>query len=88
LLGDAFNGQCFSTGLAGVEEFKPLRLTLFYSEEAVRRLDITDESELSILQFAPSLDGWVAMASTVDPNLNRVTTRIVQDGIYAIGWSP
>lgn len=88
LLGDAVNGQCFSTGLAGSEEFKPLRLTLFYSEETVRRLGIRDESELFILQFAPSLEEWIILASTVDPNLNRVTTRIVQDGIYAIGWSP
>jgi hypothetical protein len=88
LFGNDVNGQCASTLKREREEFKPLRLTLFYSEDALKRLGISEEKELSIMQFSPSTESWVQLPSTVDPNLNRLSALITADGIFAIGWYP
>ncbi len=88
LFGNDVNGQCTSSGKTEMDEFKPLRLTLFYNEDAVQRLGIADESQLKILQYVPELKEWAAAESAVDVDLNRVSTSISEDGIYAIGWYP
>ncbi len=66
----------------------PIRLTMFYNKETIRRLGINDE-HLVILQYHRNT-GWEVKPNVKhNPRLNLVsTTSFTKDGIYAIGWQP
>ncbi|MBV7339595.1 hypothetical protein KFU94_67565 [Chloroflexi bacterium TSY] len=77
-------------------DYGPVKLTMFYSQEAIERAGLTeaDEANLIMMRFDRlfGLDGnWTddGLTATVtrDSNLNWVSVEgIVEDGIYAIVW--
>ncbi|MEM7134504.1 MAG: cadherin-like domain-containing protein [Chloroflexota bacterium] len=70
----------------------PAKITLFYNQEAITRLGLTelDEQDLTIIRYNREAGGmWetTGLMTAVDTNLNLVSAEgIVWDGIYAIVW--
>lgn len=73
----------------------PVLLNLGYSQDAVDRLGLNEQTQLKILHYVPET-GWETchqgsnscLEISRNSDLNWIAVRTVHAGIYAIGWQP